>query len=512
MALGDDPTNHLPKLLETLETGLLERDEALRLAVLAALAGEHLLLIGPPGTAKSEVARRLLLAFGQAPESCFQLLLTRFTVPEELFGPLSLKALENDRYVRQTVGYLPTATIAFLDEIFKANSAILNTLLTILNERKFDNGVDRTDTPLLTVIAASNELPSGGEMNALLDRFLLRLDVQPVSKDNFNKLLDLQANTPDVPEHLQLSPERLAAFAKHAEETVNLTDEIIALLWELRQWCTNHGLVVSDRRWKKIARLLRVSAAAHGRGEVSIHDCWVIQFCVCQSLEHKKAFIEWYIDKLNKELQDRELPRIQSITQKLTELRAGLDKHQKRLQELQNARENVPFYKAPPYAVRFAEPGAPQVDQTRGFTEEEMNNLIIRTPLPECTYTFTHFRDWPKSKEYLRDKGNRLHSTSNQTRPRRYSERELQPHLQFAAKSDQALQDLLHDLDSPEPTYPLALWVTPATAERIVSVLKELVRMAREQTRSKIEEAITLNKAVNGGFNQLPRKASHEEP
>jgi len=155
----------LKRLQKHLQHGLIERDTPIRLALLAMLSGEHLLLIGPPGTAKSELARRLRRVFrgGQY----FERLLTKFSVPEELFGPLSIKALEEDRYERLTDSYLPSASIAFIDEIFKANSAILNALLTLLNEREFDNGAQRVKTPLAAVIGASNELPEGDELDAL---------------------------------------------------------------------------------------------------------------------------------------------------------------------------------------------------------------------------------------------------------------------------------------------------------------------------------------------------------
>lgn len=274
-------------LLNHLNHGLVEREATIKAALLTVLAGENIVLIGPPGTGKSLIARRIAESLGSPQQGgYFEYLLTKFSTPEEIFGPLSISALKQDVFKRNTAGYLPSVRVGFLDEIFKASSSILNALLTILNERKFHNGAQAEDVPLQALIAASNELPTGQEeLAALYDRFLVRGFVDYVGPDGLGQMLGasvVQHQT--LPERLRITSADMKKLREKAK-AVTVPPAIGQALLEI--WSAHKNAFrddareqLSDRRLMKCLNLMRVSAATNGRDEVDLSDVMLLKDCL----------------------------------------------------------------------------------------------------------------------------------------------------------------------------------------------------------------------------------------
>jgi MoxR-like ATPase len=268
VVVANTQTERLQQVRRELKDLFIERDELVDGVLCAVLARQHVLMLGPPGTAKSLLAREVCRRVSGG--GYFQWLLTKFTTPEEIFGPISLSELEQGRYERVTGGKLPEARVAFLDEVFKANSAILNALLTVLNERQFHQGTRVVDVPLQSLLAASNELPEEDELAALYDRFLLRFTVGYIEHDfRFARLLRL-----DPPRHdgaTTLAPEELAAL-QAAAAGVEVPDQVLRDVIDLRRALNAEGVVASDRRYRQAVDVLRAAAALDGRAAVEPGD------------------------------------------------------------------------------------------------------------------------------------------------------------------------------------------------------------------------------------------------
>ncbi len=285
--------DRISAILKYMNEGLYGKEDVIRLTLLSAIAGETIFFMGPPGTAKSMIARRMQLAF-RDDTSWFEYLMSQFSTPDEICGPISLRKLGRDKYVRLTNGYLPKANIAFLDEIWKSGPAILNTLLTIINEKIYHNGNKPEKVPLIALVAASNEFPEKNKgLEALWDRFTIRVMVNPLQNDE--DFFNMVSRTGEIHKpnfkykSYLLTKDEVWDFQKKIAKIIMpkyIEDLIKTIRLELvsknqeKNRKDDEKYYISDRKWKKIVNVLKASAFLNGRDQIDLMDCKLIGYCI----------------------------------------------------------------------------------------------------------------------------------------------------------------------------------------------------------------------------------------
>lgn len=302
-----DEAETIRKKLDRFRTSLgrffIQKQPLIDLMVVAAVAGEPLLLVGPPGTAKSDLVLKFKDALGLRDEDYFEYMLTRFTEPSEIIGPIDISELKGGSYIRRVEGKLPTCKLAFLDEIFKSNSAILNILLTIINERKFYQDGVPTPVPLRVLFAATNEVPEQAELAALKDRFCLKAESRSVSEQHFAELIDLGLQgevykglnqKPWVEGHATLEDilkanryltylfgkkHRASRNEEHNDRQMYFPAEVFDEFQRLvKVLMKQHRIFISDRKLVKLYKLFRVRAWLFSGGTVTRDDLRLLAY------------------------------------------------------------------------------------------------------------------------------------------------------------------------------------------------------------------------------------------
>lgn len=265
--------------------GVIDREVVAQLILLGAIAQEHLLLIGPPGTAKSYVVKRVASVMGG---SYFEYLLGKFTEPSELFGTIDFAKLKTGRFETQTEGMLPEANFVFLDEIFLASTAILNTLLSVLNERKFRRGHTQQPCPLKICVGASNHLPEDDTLSAFSDRFLLTYFIEPIADPQLEALLtsgwELAKAPPLQNQNLLRDIDRISSQLKQVD-----ISPVIPYLADTIRTLRKKDILLSDRRLTKLTKLIAASALLEGRFSAYQQDLWPILYAIQNEEQQRLA-------------------------------------------------------------------------------------------------------------------------------------------------------------------------------------------------------------------------------
>ncbi|MEM0340583.1 MAG: AAA family ATPase [Acidilobaceae archaeon] len=305
----DSALAKIRKFMNELEAPFVGRQEEVLLITLALLTGEHAVLIGEPGTAKSALVRR---ASDLLNAKFFKYLLTKYTEPSELFGPLDVNALLKGSYVRITKDKLPEAEIAFLDEIFNASSAVLNCLLSLMMERVIYDGYVEIRTKLWSLFGASNKVPEDPETEALYDRFLLRTYVKPLSQELWSRLLDAswKIERGDIPTSKPLmTMEDLKNINKIvlSVNLENVKNHILKLLLALE----SKSIHLTDRRKGKLMKVIAAHAVINGRISASVDDLIVIKYVAPKTIEDFEKITVILMDELK--TKDRVLRELSEI-------------------------------------------------------------------------------------------------------------------------------------------------------------------------------------------------------
>lgn len=358
VATGEQRKEKVNQLIKALGKGLYEREEPVKLALLTAVAGESIFLLGPPGVGKSLIARRLKHAFKDG--TSFEYLMSKFSTPDEVFGPISIKKLKDeDKYERNIENYMPSASVVFLDEIWKSSSAIQNALLTIINEKVYRNGEEEIKVNIKGLITASNELPPAAEsFDPLWDRFLVRYNIGGIRKHkNFLRMITDTKDVYDmeVPEEVKLSNALLQEWSAAIDE-IEVPEEVLNTIQIIRMKIEEYNekhtgrdslVMTYDRRWKKIIRLLRTAAFLNERNRVDLMDCFLMVHCLWNKPEQLETIKEIVGESIRK--------HGYSVTTRLGMVKRELDAFEKEVDEEIRIRHKKTEEQLKPYEDEYYE-------------------------------------------------------------------------------------------------------------------------------------------------------------